>query len=341
MRIKPDIYDFSKETNLQDNVCNIVVSPLFTRTRQYCKLIGEAFDKIDWEKRVEHFKLAFFTLIWQAYEKLRRIDKLRKDHKSEDWNLLKNKKFHPKFKLHDESFLLRLLPNISNSYLSKMDFRKKGITKSKVQKKNQLKRRNGKQRLKKLSKIKKVKKRDIRVLLTSSESEPESEEGIQYYWERILLQEKQQNGEKAIIELSEGESNLKVRDSSRNSKLSTTNGMSSHLHKRSSLGSQLNSGSARRKKGSVSIFQEEKSKEVNFKGRAERLESLDELIQAVTGLQSSQSDGAKSISGDQPGSCSLLSQSGDVIPKYKKQKRRDSSDKLEVKNIDTIRKKVS
>lgn len=63
--------------------------------------------------------------------------------------------------------------------------------------------------------------------------------------------------------------------------------MSSHLHKRSSLGSQLNSGSARRKKGSVSIFQEEKSKEVNFKGRAERLESLDELIQAVTGLQSS------------------------------------------------------
>jgi hypothetical protein len=122
MRIKPDIYDYCKESNLQDNTLNIEIKPLFGRTREYCKIQEEIIDIVNWEQRVQTFKFAFFTMIWQSYEKARKVslNSNKQGHKAEEWDFEKTGNFHPKFSLNDESFLVRTLPEISNQYLDQL-----------------------------------------------------------------------------------------------------------------------------------------------------------------------------------------------------------------------------
>lgn len=66
-------------------------------------------------------------------------------YKHEDWNFEENGYFHPKFTLQDESFLLRVLPEISNDYLNKLrlvgqddEFDKDGYKLSKKKKKSKI-----------------------------------------------------------------------------------------------------------------------------------------------------------------------------------------------------------
>jgi hypothetical protein len=113
------MYDFIKETNLTDNKCNMEIRPFYTRTRKYCKLTGETTDFVDWEKRAEIFKYAFFSLIFQVYRKEKRVYE-NSGHNTDDWDFEKTGRFHPKFDLHDESLFLRTLPEVSNQYLEKM-----------------------------------------------------------------------------------------------------------------------------------------------------------------------------------------------------------------------------
>jgi hypothetical protein len=73
MRIKPDMYDFSKETNVQDNNCNICIRPLYCRSRKFSQARNMVVEQVDWAKRKETFQLAYFSMIWSAHEKARKI----------------------------------------------------------------------------------------------------------------------------------------------------------------------------------------------------------------------------------------------------------------------------
>lgn len=80
---------------------------------------------MDWEKRQRVFRQVFFTQIWCAYEKARKLNMSCsiQNHRAEEWDFEKTGKFHPKFSLQDENMVLSFLPKVENSYLQRLEFR--------------------------------------------------------------------------------------------------------------------------------------------------------------------------------------------------------------------------
>ena len=122
IKIKPDLYDFRKEANIYDSIHNLEIYPLFCRTRK-AGLEGDQLEEVvDWERRLDSFKKIYFTQIWYAYEKARKLSMNYSLHgyRAEEWDFEKNGAFHPKFSLQDENLVLSMLPKVENSYLLKL-----------------------------------------------------------------------------------------------------------------------------------------------------------------------------------------------------------------------------
>ena len=61
IKVKPDLYDFRKESNVYDSIQNLEICPLYTRTRRPVPGKEMLEEVVDWEKRKRVFRQVFFT----------------------------------------------------------------------------------------------------------------------------------------------------------------------------------------------------------------------------------------------------------------------------------------